>query len=122
MIEIIFFACVVFVTLHFFHTTKDRSMIVGIVCIILNVLMYASPLTVMVCISPQMTYIHTDIYIYIHATLFFFFIYFFWQRMVIRTRSVKYMPFTLSVANFCNGVIWMTYALLKFDLFILVTL
>ncbi|XP_062169013.1 bidirectional sugar transporter SWEET5 isoform X2 [Alnus glutinosa] len=88
VIEIIFFACVVFVTLHFFHTTKERSTIIGTVCIVLNVLMYASPLTVM--------------------------------RMVIRTRSVKYMPFTLSVANFCNGVVWMIYALLKFDLFILI--
>lgn len=48
-IEAVFFAIVVFVNMFFFHTTKDRTLIVGIICIIFNILMYASPLTVMVC-------------------------------------------------------------------------
>ncbi|CAF1920394.1 unnamed protein product [Brassica oleracea] len=39
---------------------------------------------------------------------------------VIKTKSVKYMPFSLSLANFMNGVIWVIYALIKFDLFILI--
>ncbi|GMY24898.1 bidirectional sugar transporter SWEET5 [Fagus crenata] len=88
VIETIFFACVIFVTLQFFPTTKDRTRVVGILCIIFNVIMYASPLTVM--------------------------------RRVIRTKSVKFMPFFLSLAYFCNGIVWLIYALLKFDLFILV--
>lgn len=39
---------------------------------------------------------------------------------VIKTKSVKYMPFSLSLANFLNGVIWVAYALIRFDLFILI--
>ncbi|GMI95446.1 VEGETATIVE CELL EXPRESSED1 [Hibiscus trionum] len=40
--------------------------------------------------------------------------------MVIRTKSVKYMPFTLSLFSLLNGIVWMTYALLKFDINILI--
>ncbi|KAF4362421.1 hypothetical protein F8388_012213 [Cannabis sativa] len=87
MIETIFFLIIVIITLRVLHTTKERSMLVGMLSIIFNVIMYTSPLTVM--------------------------------RMVIRTKSVKYMPFYLSLANFCNGLIWVIYALLKFDPFIL---
>ncbi|KAK9926906.1 hypothetical protein M0R45_024114 [Rubus argutus] len=88
VIEAVFFAIVVFVNMFFFHTTKDRTLIVGIICIIFNILMYASPLTVM--------------------------------KMVIKTKSVKYMPLTLSVANLCNGIVWLIYSLLKFDINILI--
>ncbi|KAG6584227.1 Bidirectional sugar transporter SWEET5, partial [Cucurbita argyrosperma subsp. sororia] len=83
LIESIFFAAVVLITLLVFHTTISRSYFVGILCIIFNIGMYTSPLTVM--------------------------------RLVIKTKSVKYMPFTLSLANFCNGIVWAIYALLKFD-------
>ncbi|XP_023000664.1 bidirectional sugar transporter SWEET5-like [Cucurbita maxima] len=83
LIESIFFAAVVLITLLIFHTTISRSYFVGILCIIFNIGMYTSPLTVM--------------------------------RLVIKTKSVKYMPFTLSLANFCNGIVWAIYALLKFD-------
>ncbi|KAB2613122.1 bidirectional sugar transporter SWEET5-like [Pyrus ussuriensis x Pyrus communis] len=55
-----------------------RSMIIGILCIVLNIIIYASSLTVM--------------------------------KMVIKTKSVKYMPFSLSFANFCNGIVWSIYA------------
>ncbi|KAM4115209.1 hypothetical protein ACJW30_04G131400 [Castanea mollissima] len=88
VIETIIFVLVVVLSLKLFHTTKDRSTIVGVLSIILNILMYASPLTVM--------------------------------GRVIRTKSVKYMPFFISLAYFCNGVIWVIYAILKFDVFILV--
>ncbi|KAJ4845379.1 hypothetical protein Tsubulata_037303 [Turnera subulata] len=84
VIEIIFMAIVVFVAMFFMHTPKKRAMFVGILCIVFNVIMYTSPLTVM--------------------------------RMVIKTKSVKYMPFYLSLANFCNGLVWAVYALLKFDI------
>lgn len=87
-IEAIFCAIIFAVTVLALHGTKDRSMLVGIVCIVLNIIMYASPLTVM--------------------------------KNVIATKSVKYMPFPLSFANFCNGCVWFTFALLKFDIYILV--
>ncbi|XP_068304924.1 bidirectional sugar transporter SWEET5-like [Pyrus communis] len=88
VVEVIFFVIVVLVTMYIFHTTRHRSLVVGIICIIFNILMYLSPLTVM--------------------------------RMVIKTKSVKYMPFYLSLANFFNGVVWLVYSLLKFDANILI--
>ncbi|KAK7291641.1 hypothetical protein RIF29_06948 [Crotalaria pallida] len=86
--EIIFVFLLIFCVLYFVDTISRRKTIVGVICIIFNVAMYCSPLTVM--------------------------------RQVIRTKSVKYMPFLLSLANFCNGLIWVIYALLKWDPFIVI--
>ncbi|CAA2998398.1 bidirectional sugar transporter SWEET5-like [Olea europaea subsp. europaea] len=86
--ELVFLFIVVFITLTFLHGHKDRSMLVGILCIIFNTIMYTSPLTVM--------------------------------RRVISTKSVKYMPFFLSLTNFANGSIWFSYALIKFDPYLMV--
>ncbi|XP_043704057.1 bidirectional sugar transporter SWEET5-like [Telopea speciosissima] len=41
------------------------------------------------------------------------------MKKVITTKSVKYMPFLLSLTNFLNGVCWLIYALLRFDPFLL---
>ncbi|XP_074592708.1 bidirectional sugar transporter SWEET4-like [Curcuma longa] len=40
------------------------------------------------------------------------------MKMVIETKSVEYMPLTLSLASFCNGLCWTAYALIRFDLYI----
>ncbi|EXB39110.1 Bidirectional sugar transporter SWEET6b [Morus notabilis] len=40
---------------------------------------------------------------------------------VIDTKSVKYMPFSLSLANFLNGSVWTAFALIKFDIYVLVS-
>lgn len=43
--------------------------------------------------------------------------------MVIRTRSVEYMPFLLSLFNFINGLVWTGYAFVGgVDIFIAVSL
>ncbi|XP_074289745.1 bidirectional sugar transporter SWEET4 [Silene latifolia] len=42
------------------------------------------------------------------------------MRKVMKTKSVKYMPFWLSVGNFANGVIWTIYAFLPLDQWILI--
>ncbi|KAI3852835.1 hypothetical protein MKX03_028669 [Papaver bracteatum] len=38
---------------------------------------------------------------------------------VYKTKSLEYMPLTLSVVGLLNGACWLTYALLRFDPFIL---
>ncbi|KAJ4972661.1 hypothetical protein NE237_005835 [Protea cynaroides] len=38
---------------------------------------------------------------------------------VIKTKSVEYMPFLLSLTSFLNGSVWVIYALLRFDPYIL---
>ncbi|XP_045812431.1 bidirectional sugar transporter SWEET5-like [Trifolium pratense] len=90
LIEAIFFAAIVLITMLALHGTKKRSLIVGVLCDVFNVMMYAAPLTIM--------------------------------AKVIKTKSVKYMPFWLSLANFLNGLAWTTYALIHpFDIYVLVS-
>ncbi|KGN59657.1 bidirectional sugar transporter SWEET5 [Cucumis sativus] len=88
LIELILVSIVIHITILALQGTKNRSLMVGIICDIFNILMYVSPLTIM--------------------------------KKVIKTRSVKYMPFPLSLASFFNGCIWMSYALIKFDIYILI--
>ncbi|KAK8955106.1 Bidirectional sugar transporter SWEET4 [Platanthera zijinensis] len=40
------------------------------------------------------------------------------MRSVIKNKSVEYMPLSLSVASFFNGLCWTIYALIRFDLYI----
>ncbi|KAK7358497.1 hypothetical protein VNO77_00426 [Canavalia gladiata] len=47
LLELIFISALTLVTLTLVHTTKKRSAIVGTTCIIFNIMMYASPLTIM---------------------------------------------------------------------------
>ncbi|KAK7316511.1 hypothetical protein RJT34_00028 [Clitoria ternatea] len=84
--QLIFITALTLVTLTLIHTVNKRSAIVGTICMLFNVTMYASPLSIM--------------------------------KLVIKTKSVEYMPFFLSLASFGNGVCWTTYALIPFDPFI----
>ncbi|EXC31625.1 Bidirectional sugar transporter SWEET6b [Morus notabilis] len=43
------------------------------------------------------------------------------MKKVIVNKSVEYMPFYLSLANFLNGSVWTAYALIKFDIYVLVS-
>ncbi|KAI9120757.1 hypothetical protein K1719_007790 [Acacia pycnantha] len=90
LVEAVFFTAIVLITMLALHGTKRRSLIVGILSDVFNVMMYASPLTIM--------------------------------AKVIRSKSVKYMPFWLSVTNFLNGLCWTTYALIHpFDIYVLIS-
>ncbi|XP_077244056.1 nodulin MtN3 family protein isoform X1 [Tasmannia lanceolata] len=42
------------------------------------------------------------------------------MKMVIKTKSVKYMPFSLSLLSFLNGICWSSYALIRFDFFVVI--
>ncbi|KAK2388482.1 Nodulin MtN3 family protein [Trifolium repens] len=86
LLELIFISLLTFVSLTMFHTVNKRSAVVGTICMLFNIGMYASPLSIM--------------------------------KMVIKTKSVEYMPFFLSLASFGNGVSWTIYALIPFDPFI----
>ncbi|KAG9455673.1 hypothetical protein H6P81_000181 [Aristolochia fimbriata] len=86
--EAVLVAAVATLVLILVHTHKRRTLIVGIVNLIVNSIMYASPLTIM--------------------------------RTVIKTKSVKYMPFYLSLTGFLCSLSWAAYAFLQIDLFILI--
>ncbi|CAL0330861.1 unnamed protein product [Lupinus luteus] len=47
LLELIFIIALTSMTLTLAHTTKKRSAIVGTICIVFNIMMYASPLAVM---------------------------------------------------------------------------
>ncbi|KAK3440034.1 hypothetical protein EUGRSUZ_B00362 [Eucalyptus grandis] len=74
LVELIFMAALV--------ALCRSSALLVMLCIIFNIVMYTSPLTIM-------------------------------------TKSVKYMPFYMSLAMFLNGITWAVYALLKFKPFVL---
>ncbi|XP_062074620.1 bidirectional sugar transporter SWEET4-like [Humulus lupulus] len=42
------------------------------------------------------------------------------MKLVISTKSVEFMPFSLSLASFMNCLVWSTYALIRFDPFVFV--
>ena len=50
VVELIFIAVVTTLVLTLVHTTERRSMVVGIIAILFNIMMYAAPLSVMVSI------------------------------------------------------------------------
>ncbi|XP_021767825.1 bidirectional sugar transporter SWEET4-like [Chenopodium quinoa] len=86
IVEIIIVGIMTALVLILTHTTKRRSSIVGMIAIVCNIMMYASPLSVM--------------------------------KLVITTKSVEYMPFSLSIASFTNGIAWTVYALFPLDPYI----
>ncbi|KAL8520496.1 hypothetical protein ACS0TY_011132 [Phlomoides rotata] len=88
VVECILVAVLALLVLTLAHSTKLRSTVVGSICIAANIMMYASPLSVM--------------------------------KLVIKTRSVEYMPFFLSLFSFLNGLSWTAYAFMRFDPFIVV--
>ncbi|MBA0835216.1 hypothetical protein Goarm_007511, partial [Gossypium armourianum] len=47
LVEVVFMALVAALVLTLAHTTERRSMVVGIIAILFNIMMYASPLSVM---------------------------------------------------------------------------
>ncbi|XP_045821793.1 bidirectional sugar transporter SWEET7b-like [Trifolium pratense] len=83
LIEAIFFAAIVIITMLALHDTKRSSVvgILGVLCAIFNAMSYVSALTIM----PK----------------------------VIKTKSVKYMPLCLSLAIFLDGSVWTIYYLMS---------
>ncbi|XP_024377763.1 bidirectional sugar transporter SWEET4 [Physcomitrium patens] len=78
MLVLVSFIAVTVLVLELIEDKKKRKTVIGTLCAVFAVGMYASPLSIM--------------------------------RMVIQTRSVKYMPFLLSLFNFINGLVWFGYA------------
>lgn len=84
MVVIMVFTCVATVSLLAIHDHKHRKMLVGIAGMIVTVVMYASPLSII--------------------------------QLVIRTKSVEFMPFYFCLFTFITSCLWMTFFLLDQDL------
>ncbi|KAI5059374.1 hypothetical protein GOP47_0025693 [Adiantum capillus-veneris] len=83
---VIFYVAIIVITIFALHTLSLRQLVVGSVCVVIAVAMYAAPLSIM--------------------------------GLVIRTKSVEFMPFTLSLCNFTNSAVWTAYSLVTKDIFV----
>ncbi|XP_031739720.1 bidirectional sugar transporter SWEET7 isoform X1 [Cucumis sativus] len=109
LIELVFITVLTLLVLFIFHTHSKRSMVVGTICILFNIGMYASPLAVMNLLLFSLLILVSFMWFPINQ-----------EKLVIKTKSVEYMPLSLSVASFANGVAWTIYALLPLDPYILI--
>ncbi|EEF51728.1 bidirectional sugar transporter SWEET12 [Ricinus communis] len=80
--------CLILLLSHFLAKGSERATILGWVCVIFSVSVFAAPLSVM--------------------------------RIVIRTKSVEFMPFYLSFFLTLSAIMWLFYGLLLKDLYIAV--
>jgi len=98
---------------------QHRVSTVGWVCAAYSLAVFASPLSVMVMIHLS-AFLQTsavfcsELEINIQCVML--------QRKVIKTKSVEYMPFLLSLSLTLNAVMWFFYGLLIKDKFIAVIL
>ncbi|PIN10881.1 Multitransmembrane protein [Handroanthus impetiginosus] len=86
---LVLFSGVALVSILGFAKEDQRKFLCGFVSTVFSVIMYASPLSVMM--------------------------------VVIKTKSVEYMPFLLSLFVFLCGACWLTYGLIGKDIFIIVS-
>jgi len=103
--------------------TTERSFIVGMKCDINMLMMCVSHLTTMVSnfysISLYSDHIIFDKIFSLNSI--WYFVTYNEQAKVIKTKSMKYIPFWFFLTNFLNGLYWTTYALLHpFDVYVLV--
>ncbi|GLJ39148.1 hypothetical protein SUGI_0797810 [Cryptomeria japonica] len=79
---------VVVLTIYALHTYNVRQLVVGTLSVIISIVMYASPLSVV--------------------------------GDVMRTKSVKYMSFLVSLFSTLNALVWSVYFIIAKDIFIVV--
>ncbi|XP_061953651.1 bidirectional sugar transporter SWEET12-like [Populus nigra] len=78
--------CAILLLSHFFVKGSNRVKVLGWVCVIVSVSVFAAPLSIM--------------------------------RIVIRTKSVEFMPFTLSFFLTLSAITWLVYGVLLKDFYI----
>lgn len=98
-----------------------RLTAVGWICAIFSVCVYAAPLSVMV-INSYSIYLYPNYslfqaYISSYSSSFFFS---FYQKLVITTKSVEFMPLSLSFSLTICAIMWFFYGLLIKDFFVAV--
>ncbi|KAI3900539.1 hypothetical protein MKW92_022452 [Papaver armeniacum] len=87
--EVAFCALVLLLLTYVPFLVRNRPMLTGVLCDIVNILMYGMPLDNLV--------------------------------QVIKTKSSRYMPKWLLLFNALNGGCWLTFALLRLDIYILIS-
>lgn len=115
LLDLVFLGIVVAITIVAFHGDSKRAFI-GVLCATFTIAMYAAPLTAVVrkgCIVKNLCN-------FCYCCLSFSIIVLV-QARVIRTKSIKYMPFFLSFSLVVNAAVWFTFAMLLKDYYVLVS-
>ncbi|KAK6264547.1 hypothetical protein QUC31_012718 [Theobroma cacao] len=112
------FALIVFVSLRFLDS-PSRQLFVGYLSVASLVSMFASPLLVIVSSSQFLIYIST-LQTAEFLLTYVVFCTFPCKNLVIKMRSVEYMPFSLSLATFLMSLAFYVYGMFKHDAFICV--
>lgn len=113
---------IIMICTYLFSHGHKRVEIVGWICAIFSLSVFAAPLTIMVRIM-------LNIYLYFYLTMKYFerahlnqMSLMILQRKVIKTKSVEFMPFSLSFFLTLCAVMWFFYGFLIKDYYIAVSI
>ncbi|KAH9749239.1 Bidirectional sugar transporter SWEET2a [Citrus sinensis] len=110
------FLAIVFTSMEVFDS-NGRRLFVGYLSVASLISMFASPLFIIVSSSGTQAFRLLRLHISLHS---YGCMYIFMQKLVIKTRSVEFMPFYLSLSNFLMSLSFLAYGLFKDDPFIYV--
>ena len=131
LLNVFGFGAMLLSTLYLSKGAK-RLAIIGWICLVFNISVFAAPLFIIVRILQNL--INKFLYKFFQWKIQFQSLVFdihepminnrydqYVQRRVIKTRSVEYMPFTLSMFLTINAVMWFFYGLLLRDYYVAVS-
>lgn len=102
---------------YFFANGRKRVETVGWICAAFSICVFAAPLSIMVIIlfyfyNTKLIFLQKIVKTYISVIM---------QRQVIKTKSVEFMPFSLSFFLTICAVVWFFYGFLIHDFYIAVS-
>jgi solute carrier family 50 protein (sugar transporter) len=101
---------------RFLTQRQKRVQVLGWICMTFSLCVFVAPLFIVVSnLSPQ----NTNFWLILN--IFFPILAWILQRKVIRTKSVEFMPFSLSFFLTLSAVMWFFYGFLKKDQFVAVS-
>ena len=111
---------------HLLVQGSNRVKALGWICVAFSVCVFAAPLSIMVGVVFALFSFEEQLYIN-YCFFFFFFILFFFafalkKILVIRTKSVEFMPFSLSFFLTLSAITWLLYGVFLKDIYVAVLL
>ncbi|URD91971.1 Protein RUPTURED POLLEN GRAIN 1 [Musa troglodytarum] len=109
LVNVGMFGLILLLTLLFAKGAK-RVEVLGWICMSFSVSVFVAPLSIIVSRNPSANAVFRGLTILTRSVVA--------QRLVIRTKSVEFMPFTLSFFLTWSAVVWFGYGLLTKDLYV----